>query len=1036
MGPNRHGPEGFFLGRRMRSSALLLGGVALAAFIATAAVTTLASFDAQVLPQGAHSQLARSGGMSMTVIGLVDAGRAAADTDVIRAQARAALDGVPSQLEGAVWSDPLVITAPDGRRSPGAEVASPDQIAGNASLVAGTWPRSSGRAGQPGQPGQPVPAALPVTVASQFRVGPGAVLAVRDSNTGARLRLRVSGVYRQRDPGAPYWNLDAIWTCGASTQGCFTAGGPVVVNPGAFAGGGFAVDQASWVLVPDAGRIPAGDLGALADQIQGVENFLQSSTPLGGLVVSSGIPAALSSAAAELTAARSLLAIGTLLLLLPAAGALVLTARLLTAHREEEHAVTRARGADWRALAVPALAEALLAGSAAVVAGVLVGARLAVLLARTGILNGDGLILSGIPALAWWLGAGVLVLCVVSMTWPTLRAGSPGAVAVRRGRQAALAGAAVAGADLGLLVLAAIAVWQLRSYSASGGTGIDPVVVVAPALALAAVSLIPARLLPLLSRGLARAAARGRRLGTAMASWEISRVPVRRAGPVLLTVLAVATGTLALAQYQSWRQSAQDQAAFATGADLRIDTPSPVSLGAVTSITRSPGVTAAMPVASVDLGSGSLLAVDTRAAQDTVLLRPDLSPLPSGALWRQIMPPAAAAGEVLPGHPLRLAITASLTPISGGVSFPASALVADSLGDVFSLPAGSLPADGRSHALVISLSAGRPTASYPLRLLGLEAAIPGSALAPVAAHPARLAVYRVAASSSAAGPFPAPLAGGALETWRLSSSPSTGTLAITAPAPAQAITGIATSAFLRANNVAVGSVYPAAVGAVSVPVKIVAEVSAFPTVTGADGALITDQSAVQDYLAANAQQPLQVTSWWLHTSGAALPAVPAGAVVIDRSAQTTDLLGDSLSAAPQQAGLAVALAAALLAVMGFAASVAASLRDRRTRRVLLNALGVPMFAQARQLCLEELMLSVPAAVVGLLAGIGLARLIIAAVVLTPSGASPVPPVLVRIPLGGAVLLAAAVCAVPVLAALAAAARRHDTVAQLRGAEAA
>jgi FtsX-like permease family protein len=1032
MGSRRHGSEGFFLGRRMRSSMLLLGGVTLTAFIAAATVTALASFGVQVLPQGVHRQLARSGGMSMTVIGLVDAGHAAADTNVIRARARTALDGVPYQLDSAVWSDPLVITAPDGRTNSGAEVASPDRITANASLVAGAWP---GRGGRGGQPGQPIPAALPVTVASQFRAGPGAVLAVRDSNTGARLRLRVSGVYRQRDPGASYWSLDAIWTCGARVPGCFTAGGPVVVNPGTFADGGFTVDQASWVLVPDVGRIPPSDLGGLAGRIRGAENYLQGSAALGGLVVTSGIPAALTSAAIELTAARSLLAVGIALLLLPAAGALVLAARLLATHREESHALARARGAGWRALAVPALGEALGVGGAGAVAGVLVGARLAVPLASTGILNGDGLILSGIPPQAWWLGAAVLVLCAVTMTWPALRARPPGAVAVRRGRQAALAGAAVTGADFALLALAAVAVWQLRSYSASGGTGIDPVVVAAPALALAAVSLIPVRLLPLFSRGLARVAAGSKRLGSAMAGWEISRLPVRRAGPVLLTVLAVATGTLALAEYQSWRQSAQDQATFMSGADMRIDTTSPVPLGAVASIARSPGITAAMPVASVDLGSGSLLAVNTHAAQDTVLLRPDLSPLPSGALWRQIMPSSAAAGEALPGHPLRLDITASLTPLSGGVSFPASALVADSLGDVFSLPAGNLPADGRPHALAVSLSAGRQGASYPLRLLGLEAAgVPGSALAPVATHPARLAVHGVAASASAVGPFPAPLAGDPPQTWQLSASPSTGTLAVTAPAPAGAITGIATSAFLRANNVAVGSTYPASVGAVSVPVKIVAEVSAFPTVTGADGGLIADQSAVQDYLAANAQQPLQVTSWWLRTSGAALPAVPAGAVVTDRSAQTADLLGDSLSAAPQQAGLAVALAAALLAVMGFAASVAASLRDRRTRRVLLNALGVPMFAQARQLCLEELVLSVPAAVAGLLAGIGLARLIIAAVVLTPDGASPVPPVLVRIPLGWAAGLAVAVCVVPVLAALATAAQRPDTAARLRGAE--
>ncbi|HEX8009000.1 MAG TPA: FtsX-like permease family protein, partial [Trebonia sp.] len=723
----------------------------------------------------------------------------------------------------------------------------------------------------------PVPAALPVTVASQFRAGPGAVLAVRDSNTGAGLRLRVSGVYRPRDPGAPYWSLDAIWTCGARVVGCFTAGGPVVVNPGAFAGGGFTVDQASWVLVPDAARIPVGGLGGLAGRVQDMENFLQDPAGLGGLVVTSGIPAALTSAAAELTAAQSLLAVGIALLFLPAAGALVLAARLLAAHREEEHSLLRARGAARWALAGPALAEALLAGSAAVAAGVLVGARLAVLLARTGILNGDGLILSGIPAQAWWLGAAVLAGCVAATAWPALWARPPGVIAVRRGRQAALAGAAVAGADLGLLALAAIAVWQLRSYSASGGTGIDPVVAVAPALALAAVSLVPVRLLPLLSRGLARAAAGRRRLGGAMAGWEISRLPVRRAGPVLLTVLTVATGTLALAQYQSWRQSAQDQASFAAGADMRIDTPSPVSLGAVTSITRSPGVTAAMPVASVNLGNGSLLAVDSRAAPSTVLLRPDLSPLPSAALWRLIAPLGVAPGVPLPGRPEQLEVTASLRApavASSGedasrvaaLDADASALVGDSLGDVFSLPAGTLRADGASHDLVVTLRGGR-AASYPLRLLGLAIALPGAV---VNQGQARLAVSG-AAVASAVGPFTR-LLPGAFADWRLAGSASTGTLAFTAPAGSPVVPGIATSAFLRANNAAVGSVYPAAVGAASVPVKIVAAVAAFPTVTGADGALIVDQAAAQDYLVGQAQQPLQVTSWWLRTSGAALPA--------------------------------------------------------------------------------------------------------------------------------------------------------------------
>jgi hypothetical protein len=972
--------------------------------------------------------------MSMTVIGLVGARQAAADTAVIRAQADAALGGARYQLDSALWSDPLTITAPDGLASSGAEAAAPTQLTAHAALIAGRWPAARG----PGAPGEPVETALPLPVASRLRVSPGAVLAVRDSNTGARTRLRVTGVYRQEDPAAPYWNLDAIWTCGASAVGCFTAGGPMVVAPGAFgsgAPGGFGVDQASWVMVPDSGAIPPADFGAVASRITTTETFLQQYAPLGGLVVNGQLPADLTSAAGELTAARSLLAIGALLLLLPAAGALVLAGRLLAVRREEEHALLAARGATRWAMAGPALAESLLAAGVAAVAGVFAGTRVAGLLARAGLLHGDGLTLGGIPGDAWWLAAIVLLLTAVTVTYPVLRVPAPGATRARRGRQARLAGAAEAGGDLALLALAGLAVWQLHDYTPAGGAGVDPVVAVAPALALAAVSLIPIRLLPLASRGLNWVAAASKRIGTAMASWEISRLPVRRAGPVLLTVLAVATSTLALASYASWRQSARDQAAFTTGADLRVDTPSPVSLAAVPSISRAPGVAAAMPAASADLSTGSLLALDARAAGATVLLRPDLAPEPETTLWRMLAPAGAPAGVPLPGRPARLRLTALAVPSSGVAgpprpaaagAYPAFAEVADSLGDVFALPAGSLPPDGRDHMLTVPLGG-----SYPLRLIGLSLAAP-----PSGAGTIRPAVTAVAVAAAATGPF-TPIAAG-LAGWRQSASPSTGTVAVTATAATPAvIPGIATAAFLQANNAAVGSVFPAAVGGATVLVKIVAAVSAFPTVTGADGALIVDLAAVQDYLAGKAQQPLAVTSWWLRAApaAAAAPAVPADAVVTDRAAVTASLFGDSLTAAPQQAALAVGVAVTLLAVLGFAVSVAASLRERRARSALLKALGVPMSAQARQLCAEELVLSIPAALVGLLAGVGLAHLLISAVVLTPGGTTPVPPVVPEVPLGWAAVLAAGICLLPAAVALAAGARRDDTAAQLRGAEA-
>jgi hypothetical protein len=47
-----------------------------------------------------------------------------------------------------------------------------------------------------------------------------------------------------------------------------------------------------------------------------------------------------------------------------------------------------------------------------------------------------------------------------------------------------------------------------------------------------------------------------------LASWSVSRQPLQLAGPLLMTVLSLATVVLALSQNQASQQSARDQAAF------------------------------------------------------------------------------------------------------------------------------------------------------------------------------------------------------------------------------------------------------------------------------------------------------------------------------------------------------------------------------------------------------------------------------------------------------------------------------------------
>jgi hypothetical protein len=1088
-----------FLLRRIASAWALLASLMLTVFIAAGLLAALATFNAQVLPQAARRQLVSSVHTGLAVSGPVDAAVARADMPAVGAAIRSAFGPVPDRLDSALWSDPLVLPGAAGSRVIRLlEAGAPGQLAAHARLVSGTWPG-------PPRPGRPVPAALPAPVAARLGAPVGRVLSVQDRNTGRRSRIQVSGTFARRDPGSPYWGLDIVGPSGVSVSPGYLTYGPLIVSPAVFSGRhpALTIGAASWAAALDTRRIRVSQIPGLASRLTTMAGYLQGTVRLGRLQVTSGLPRLLGGLTRSLVVARSLLAISALQLLLLAAAALVLAGRLLTSQRGAETALLGARGAAGWQLARITMAEIAVVGGLGAAGGALAGTRLARLLAGAGSLRDARLRLAGFPGSAWLAVALVLALCLAITAWPALRPGTPGAVAARRGRPAAIAAIARSGGDIAIIVLALIAIRELRTYSAvahrdAGGLGIDPVLSAAPALALAAASLILLRLLPLAARAMERLIARSRHLGAALAGWHISRRMVTQSGPVLLAVLAVATGTLALAQYQSWQRSARDQAAFAAGADVRVATARPASLGQTGPIRNAPGVADAMPVTVEPTQlHGTLLAVDAAQAARTVLLRPDLSPLPARQLWRRLTP--RRPGLVLPGRPARIAIEAS---VSGGAGqrrpgrpglVSATASIQDAGGAVYAVPAGTIPADGRGHPLIASLAPpGR--ASYPLRLIGLSLTyrLPhfprAGQLSRAMLHRDIVTLASVAEAASAAGRFAAPFArGAALGDWgatgsapslaslsgvaigggnagaqppsvtgwqaagggqRLSFRPGfgpdpgqlyytppralTGRLTLVVRPPDPVVPGIATRQFLTSNHLHSGTVIDLRIAGSQVPVRIAAVVAAFPTTTSA---VIVDQGAVQDLLASRAEPALPVSQWWLRTAGGAVPPrLPAGSTVTDRASLQGSLVSNPLSAAPLLEGLAIAAAAAVLAGLGFSVGVAASVRARRSQGALLAALGYSPRAQVRGLCLEELMLTVPAALAGLGAGIGLAHLIIPAITLTASGAAPVPGVVVEVPVGWATLIALAVVVTPVVIAAIALARRRDPAAELRAAE--
>jgi hypothetical protein len=1071
---------------------VVIAAAALTTLVAAAVGAALAVFAGQALPQAVQHDLVNAPGNSLAAAGPFGTGDAQSTSAALKTAIGGALPGVPFDFYAATWSNPLGLVPgalparPAGLGSsttPLLEAAAFDGITSRAVLVAGAWPTSSSA------PSGEIPTALPATSAALLRVHVGDVLRLQDRNTMGRVTFDITGLYAQRQlsgTAASYWQLDSLPASGSSVASGFITYGPLIVPPTAFPAQ-LAAGTGTWVAQPDLTSVSDTRLSAVSADIAALETSLNSSNSLSGMQLTSNLPTLLADIGSNLALARSLLAISGLQLLVLAVAALLAVARLLATQREGETALLTARGATrWQLIRLTA-AEVVPMSVVTALAGGVAGIWLARWLGGSlygagttgGVLTNGGISLT---AAGTWTDAvaataAIAVLATGSLLYPVLRPPT-GSARVRRGRGAALAGATRAGVDLALIALAVLAGLQLRRYSAvaTSSTGapaaIDPVLSLAPALALAGGTVLTLRLLPAAARAADRLAARGRRLTAAMAGWQFSRQPLRQGSAALLIVMAVATGTLALAQHQSWTRSTTDQAAYTTGADVRVDLATALPPADTARLTHAAGVSDAMAaVSDQEALPASILAVNSPQAARVVQSRADQSALPPARLFSAIAPAATDGGAVVPGRPADIRLVATLSRAPMG---PATVLltVTDATGSTFQLAlSGTLPADGRPHQLTAQL--GGSGFAYPLRISQLTAtyAMPKKPYkqavtltitgAPLSGWDAVTSSLEPQTGAFASGVYASPglaslqaVPGGAA----VSFGPGYGTtgqlndLGVVSLAPIYAqvtltagnlaplvIPAIATKAFDDANHTSPGETVSATVNGIMIPVRIVAQVDSFPTVTGSG--LIMDLTTLQSLLVAHGSAPLAVTEWWLATTNHEVPAaltaaLPPGASITSRTAVAAATANDPLSAAPQQALLAVTAAAALLAITGFLVSIAANVRQRRAENALLAALGVRQRSAAAQLFLEKLLLSVPAALLGLVLGTVVAQLLVPAVTLTATAQPPVPPAITLFDLPQTVPLAIVIAVLPALAAALVVFRRPDPAAELRAAEAA
>ncbi|MGW1372711.1 FtsX-like permease family protein [Streptomyces sp. NPDC002446] len=783
-----------FVFLRVRAHRLLLAAALVSVLLTATVLATLAAFSTAVGDAGLREALgARPQAPESVRAGATPAASAAAALQVkaqlpadkrepadraVAAGARRAFDGLPFAVRTLTRSGPYAL--PDALRPPQAPKGEPELThlaamdRSRLTLRKGSWPAAGARG--------PLPVAVPEAAAARLGIGPGSRFTLAGRLSGpARLTIEVTGVYRPKDRTDPYWKLDDLGGRGVRTLG-FTTYGPLLTDLAAFRGGPLVQDSVGWLATADFRSLTADRLAALRAAAGPAPKALMADPAFAGrATATTDLADVLGQLQRSLLVNRSTILIVALQLILLAGYALLLVARTLTTERAGETALLRARGGSRRRIAGLALAESLLLAAPAALGAPLLAGTLMRLLAGSGALSRIGLPLdTRLTATTWLTGIGVALGCALAIAAPALVRGGGEGPRRRRARQPTGAWGK-AGADLGLLVLAGVAYWQLRRRTAGGAgadggvaggaltgdtagrLGIDPVLVAAPALALLAGTVLTLRLLPLAARIAERGAAGGRGLTAALAGWQISRRPSpgsppgsgrgglhRGAGPVLLLVLAVALGMLAIGQRTSWDRSQDDQADFRAGAAVRVLSSRTPQLGQGGAYAAVPGVVAALPAGQdvLDLSGGraaSLLALDARRSAGALLLRGDLvgggpddrAGRAADEVLRAVAPKdGGPRGLGLPADTGRLRLTVTLRSLralpaghgayghdTGPVPAALSVIVTDRFGVPFTLPLGPVAANGAPHTLDADLAAaaGAPAgrSAGPLRLTGL-----------------------------------------------------------------------------------------------------------------------------------------------------------------------------------------------------------------------------------------------------------------------------------------------------------------------------
>lgn len=426
-------------------------------------------------------------------------------------------------------------------------------------LVEGAWPRAT--------PGEPVEVVLVRSVADRIEAKVGDVLADV---------VRVVGLVEPADPDDERWlshdfghlpaydmhpNLGQsaeIWGYSAPTRGDVDPGAPMDLR------------VTLWLPIDGARLGTSVEPRRLGTQLTALlATDPQLSPGLSSVRFQSELGEAIALAASQQAAARTLVAVFGAGPLGLAAALMTLGAALVVTRREDALTLLVARGASRAQLRAAAAVEGALLTVPAAALGH------AVALAYPG----------QSPAWQWLLTLAVGAFPALALMW------AQGRIGQRRRRDLSARGSRRRlAAELGVVVVAAAAVWQLLN-APDDSARLDVLAVVAPLLLALATALLAMRVLPLPLAALVRAFRRRRGLVGLLGSARALRDPAGGLIPTFALVLGVTVAVLGTVMLGTVTRGASTAAWTSTGADVKVNGQiTPAALDAIRAI---PGVTAA-----------------------------------------------------------------------------------------------------------------------------------------------------------------------------------------------------------------------------------------------------------------------------------------------------------------------------------------------------------------------------------------------------------------------------------------------------------